>query len=199
MAGIESSELDMANAERTSLFYVSVVGRAGMVGIDVELMGPDGMIGIPEEIARQTAVRDLGATSADRLILWARPEIVAQNGPQNVPETDVEELLEFYNGRLRMYPAQRKLFIDGQLLRTPALGFNVLELLARNAGRVISKQILKDRVWQNPEISDEAVRIQIGRIRKHTLGDELAEGLVTIPSVGYMLNPGFIPATSGNM
>ncbi len=67
-----------------------------------------------------------------------------------------------------------------------SIEFNVLEVLLRNAGRVISKQELSERALGRPlERFDRSVDVHLSNIR-HKLGDD-GSRIHTVRGIGYQL------------
>jgi DNA-binding response OmpR family regulator len=70
--------------------------------------------------------------------------------------------------------------------------FDVLALLARNAGRLVSHRQLLEAIWGKAHLEDtHYLRIAIGHIREK-IGDDAASPrfIITEPSVGYRLVDG---------
>ncbi|MBK6974432.1 MAG: response regulator transcription factor [Sterolibacteriaceae bacterium] len=88
-------------------------------------------------------------------------------------------------GALEMWPEKRSANWNGQLVEFTSTEFNLLEVLARNAGRVVSKQELSEQGLGRPLARfDRSVDVHMSSIR-HKLG-ELADGRSTIQTVRGM-------------
>ena len=81
---------------------------------------------------------------------------------------------------------------DGTLLPLSSREFALLAALARSPGRPLSRAQLIDRAMgRNAEVTDRAIDVQIGRLRR-ALGDDTASPrfIRTIWGVGYALTDG---------
>ena len=92
-------------------------------------------------------------------------------------------------GPLTVWPAQRRAERSGKLLDLTSTEFNLVEVLARNAGRTVSKANLSQEVLGRPLARfDRNIDVHMANIR-HKLGD-LADGRPCIQTVfrkGYQL------------
>ncbi len=92
-------------------------------------------------------------------------------------------------GALEMWPQKRTTHWNGRPVELTSTEFNLLEVLARNAGRVVSKQELSEQgLGRALARFDRSVDVHMSSIR-HKLG-ELADGRSTIQTVrgmGYQL------------
>ncbi|HSW80643.1 MAG TPA: winged helix-turn-helix domain-containing protein [Candidatus Saccharimonadales bacterium] len=178
------------------IFYVEVPGKEGLAGADPDIIGPNGMVRLSDEAAREIAVRRLGAEATDELIVWARPRITVENGQQNVPEADEEEKFEFFGGRLQIYPERHAVYVDGTFRRTSRIRFNMIDLLARNAGQVITHAVFESRIWNGKRVTKNNLWFHINLIRSEILGEDLADALESVRETGFRLNPKFVPTTT---
>lgn len=82
--------------------------------------------------------------------------------------------------------AHRLLRRNGETLALNAKAFDLLEFLAENAGRVVSKDEILDAVWCGQFVEEANLKVQISALRK-TLGERKNEHrfLVTVPGKGY--------------
>lgn len=92
-------------------------------------------------------------------------------------------------GRLAMWPEQRRASWDGTALELTSTEFNLLEVLARNAGRPVSKNELSEQGLGRPMARfDRNIDVHLSSLR-HKLGT-LADGrscLQTVYRLGYQL------------
>ena len=92
-------------------------------------------------------------------------------------------------GKLAMYPEQRRVTWDGAPVELTSTEFNLLEVLARNAGRPVSKNELSEQGLGRPLARfDRNIDVHLSSLR-HKLGP-LADGrscLQTIYRQGYQL------------
>lgn len=90
-------------------------------------------------------------------------------------------------GKLFLDLAAREVKLAGSTLKLTPIEYNLLKLLARNVGRVITqKQILKD-VW-GPNATEQAqyLRVYVAHLRKK-LGDAAGVQIRNEPGIGYRL------------
>jgi DNA-binding response OmpR family regulator len=92
-------------------------------------------------------------------------------------------------GKLTMLPEQRRASWDGQPLELTSTEFNLLEVLARNAGRPVSKNELSEQGLGRPLARfDRNIDVHLSSLR-HKLGT-LSDGrscLQTVYRLGYQL------------
>lgn len=87
-------------------------------------------------------------------------------------------------GELRVDPASREVTLSGRRVELTAREFAVLEMLARNAGDVVSRTQLLDHVWDmNFEGSTNIVDQYVGALRRK-LGATLIQ---TVRGAGFRL------------
>lgn len=89
--------------------------------------------------------------------------------------------------RLRIDPGSRQVWKDEQLIDLTPIEFDLLHVLARHRGRVLSREQLIEQVWGNDYYGDERVAdVHIGRIRKKIEDDPANPTLVvTARGAGY--------------
>jgi two-component system response regulator ResD len=106
------------------------------------------------------------------------------------PQEDAEEPpLEV--GPLRIEPASRRVFRDGEEVQLTMREFDLLAFLAAHPGRVYSRDQLMESVWGEPFFEDTStVTVHIRRLRAK-LGDDPATPrfIETVWGVGYRLRP----------
>ena len=88
---------------------------------------------------------------------------------------------------LRVEPATRRVFLDGEEVALTQREFDLLAYLAEHPGRVFSRDQLMDAVWGEPFYTDTStVTVHVRRLRAK-LGDDTAEPrfIETVWGVGY--------------
>jgi two-component system OmpR family response regulator/two-component system response regulator CpxR len=92
-------------------------------------------------------------------------------------------------GQLSMWPGERRAQWDGRPLELTSTEFNLLELLARGAGRPVSKRELSEQALSRPLARfDRSIDVHLSAIR-HKLG-RFADGrsvIQTVRGLGYLL------------
>jgi DNA-binding winged helix-turn-helix (wHTH) protein len=88
--------------------------------------------------------------------------------------------------RFLVDPDDRQLSRDGLPLDLSPRYLDALTLLARNAGRLVSKEQFLDEVWRGTPVTDEALTQCIKTLRRQ-LGDDAARPrfIETVPKHGY--------------
>ena len=76
----------------------------------------------------------------------------------------------FVFGPFEFDPAQRVLMRAGKPLRIGSRAREILLVLLENAGTIVKKRALIERVWSNTIVSEGAMRVHIAQLRK-LLGD----------------------------
>ncbi|HBY93193.1 MAG: response regulator transcription factor [Ardenticatenaceae bacterium] len=89
--------------------------------------------------------------------------------------------------RLRIDPGARQVWKDEQPVELTPIEFELLEALARHAGRVLSREQLIEQVWGYNYYGDErVVDVHLGRLRKKVEDDSANPTLlVTVRGAGY--------------
>ena len=90
-------------------------------------------------------------------------------------------------GDVRLDPERHEVTVRGQPLNLPLKEFELLELLLDNAGRVLTRDTLIDRVWGHDYVGDtKTLDVHVKRLRSK-IEDDPAEParIVTIRGLGY--------------
>ncbi|MBW7455028.1 response regulator transcription factor [Paenibacillus sepulcri] len=88
-----------------------------------------------------------------------------------------------FGGRLRLDPDAYKVYVDGQLIDTTTKEFDILSVLLSNAGRIMTRDMLLDKIWGYDYFGDSRiVDAHIKNIRKK-LG--VISVIRTVKGVGY--------------
>lgn len=118
--------------------------------------------------------------------LVARIRAVLRRGPE------VEELEEIDDqtleaGRVRMDVERHTVLVDGQPVAMPLKEFDLLEYLMRNAGRVLTRGQLIDRIWGADYVGDtKTLDVHVKRLRtKIEQEPSRPKQLVTVRGLGY--------------
>ena len=95
----------------------------------------------------------------------------------------------FESGRLRIDSDRREVRVGGELVRLTPTEYAVLDILARYAGKIVTRERLLKEVW-GPAGEDEegSLRVYINALRKKLEVDPAAPELIlTEAGVGYRL------------
>ncbi len=119
--------------------------------------------------------------------LLARVRAVLRRGAE--PEPFVEATLE--GGPVRMDVDRHVVTVDGRPVAMPLKEFELLELLLRNVGRVLTRVQLIDRIWGADYVGDtKTLDVHVKRLRSKIEPDPAEpKHLVTIRGLGYKFQP----------
>ncbi|MHB8318047.1 MAG: response regulator [Acidimicrobiales bacterium] len=129
--------------------------------------------------------------------LVARMRAVLRRSPGtsrgSVPaDNDAPEILStFEAGEVTVDLDRRRVFVRGDEVHLRRKEFDLLKLLVENAGRVLTRDVLIDRVWGADYIGDtKTLDVHIKRLRSRVELDPAKPGLITtIRGVGYRFDP----------
>lgn len=98
-----------------------------------------------------------------------------------------EEKLEI--GPLRLYPMERKVFVDGKEVALTPTEFSLLHVMARQEGRVVTHGQLLREVWGASYVEDtQYLRVYMRQLRQKLERNPTSpQLLLTTPGVGYRL------------
>lgn len=90
-------------------------------------------------------------------------------------------------GDLALDPDEHRVTLDGEELALPLKEFELLHLLLANAGRVLTREILIDRVWGSDYVGDtKTLDVHVKRLRAKVEPDPANPvRIVTIRGLGY--------------
>ncbi|MCH7483597.1 MAG: response regulator transcription factor [Chloroflexi bacterium] len=99
-----------------------------------------------------------------------------------------EEILEV--GELTINPASREVSRVGRVVNLTNREYELLEYLARNAGKVVKKQTLFERVWgYDFDLDSDVIKVYIRYLRRKLNEDGESDMIHSVRGVGYMLKP----------
>ena len=92
-------------------------------------------------------------------------------------------------GPVRMDVERHVVTVDGRAVQLPLKEFELLEMLLRNAGRVLTRGQLIDRVWGADYVGDtKTLDVHVKRLRAKIEPDPATpQHLVTVRGLGYKL------------
>ena len=90
-------------------------------------------------------------------------------------------------GDVRVDVARHEVFVRGELVSMPLKEFELLELLLTNAGRVLTRDVLIDRIWGPNYFGDtKTLDVHVKRLRSKVEDDPAhPTRIVTVRGVGY--------------
>jgi two-component system response regulator RegX3 len=100
-----------------------------------------------------------------------------------------EEGVALEAGPVRMDVDRHLVTVDAQPVQLPLKEFDLLELLLRNVGRVLTRAQLIDRVWGSDYVGDtKTLDVHVKRLRAKIEPDPAApKHLLTVRGLGYKL------------
>ncbi len=116
--------------------------------------------------------------------LLARIRAVLRRG---VAELEDDDQLLVSIGNVRMNLERHEVSVNGQSISLPLKEFELLEFLMRNAGRVLTRGQLMDRVWGSDYVGDgKTLDVHVKRLRSKIETDPAnPQLLTTVRGLGY--------------
>ncbi|BAU33243.1 response regulator transcription factor [Microcella alkaliphila] len=168
LPGIPGTEVCRELRQRSSVPIIMLTAKDSEVDIVVGLE-----LGADDYVTKPYSTRELLARI--RAVLRRR-----------VDEDDLDDsVLEA--GSVRMDVDRHQVMVDGREVAMPLKEFELLELLLRNAGRVLTRGQLIDRVWGADYFGDtKTLDVHVKRIRSKIEPDPSnPRMLVTVRGLGY--------------
>jgi two-component system, OmpR family, response regulator RegX3 len=168
LPGLPGTEVCKELRTRSSVPIIMLTAKDSEVDIVVGLE-----LGADDYVTKPYSSRELLARI--RAVLRRRIEL----------EGDDEGVVEV--GSVRMDVERHSVAVEGREVNMPLKEFELLELLLRNAGRVLTRGQLIDRVWGSDYFGDtKTLDVHIKRIRsKIEQNPSEPERLVTVRGLGY--------------
>jgi predicted ATPase/DNA-binding winged helix-turn-helix (wHTH) protein len=88
-------------------------------------------------------------------------------------------------GQLHVFLDNREIRLNGEALRIGSRAFDILELLIRANGAVVSKEEILRRVWPNSVVEENNLQVHVATLRKALARDR--DLIRTVPGRGYRL------------
>ncbi|MBI2706413.1 MAG: response regulator transcription factor [Actinobacteria bacterium] len=139
-------------------------------------------VGADDYVTKPYRLRELVARM--RAVLRRRTPDDAE--PQLPESIDVVEV-----GEVKVDHERHEVFVRGEEVRLPLKEFELLALLLENAGRVLPRETLIDRVWGSDYVGDtKTLDVHIKRLRTKVEDDPAKpRRIVTIRGLGYKFEP----------
>jgi two-component system response regulator RegX3 len=166
------SGLDVCRQIRASSEVPIIIVSAKGEEVDMVLMLE---IGADDYVTKPYRLRELVARI--RAVLRRR------EAHDNVLESDDEITL----GPIRMEIDARRCYVNGEEIKLRKKEFALLRLLLENPGRVLTREVLIDRVWGSDYVGDtKTLDVHIKRLRSLIEDDpKNPEHITTVRGVGY--------------
>jgi len=179
-------------AERTPDIIVLDLSLPGMSGLEAcrrlreWFHGPILILSVRSNDDDKIAALDLGADdyltkpfSTGELLARVRALLRRTSGVD-------ASVAEVTSGDLHIDFAKREVTVGGQAVRLTRIEFDILALLARNAGRVVTSRQLMESVWSPEYVGDtQTLRVHISHLRRKIETGDVPRHILTEPGVGF--------------
>ncbi len=176
-SGLEICRELRARGHRTPVIFVSARSEELDVVVGIEVGADDY---VPKPYRMRELVARLGAL------------LRRKRGPEMPPWPAVEQSDEdvLRVGEVVLDPGRHEVVVRGQTVELPLREFQLLRELLANAGRVVTRDALLERVWGIEYDGDpRIVATLVGRLRARVEEDpDEPRHIVTIRGVGYRYN-----------
>ena len=171
LPGLSGTEVCRQLRARSAVPIIMLTAKDGEIDKVVGLE-----LGADDYVTKPYSARELVARI--RAVLRRRGE--AETGP-------AEAVLAA--GPVRMDVERHVVAVDGQPVALPLKEFELLQVLLRNAGRVLTRMQLIDRVWGSDYVGDtKTLDVHVKRLRAKIEPDPAnPTHLVTVRGLGYKL------------
>jgi two-component system response regulator RegX3 len=137
-------------------------------------------VGADDYITKPYRLRELVARM--RAVLRRRSGGDSEAASSTPAASDVIEI-----GDVRLDHERHEVTIRGESVKLPLKEFELLALLLENAGRVLTRDVLIDRVWGSDYVGDtKTLDVHVKRLRSKVESDPAdPQSIVTIRGLGY--------------
>jgi two-component system KDP operon response regulator KdpE len=116
------------------------------------------------------------------------PELMARIRAATRHATPQDEDSVFRTGNVEIDYSARTVKVSGQPVKLTSTEYDILRVLARHAGKVVTHRFLLKEVWGPYSVEHtQYLRVYLGKIRKKLRADDDPELIVTESGVGYRL------------
>jgi two-component system, OmpR family, response regulator RegX3 len=142
-------------------------------------------VGADDYVTKPYRLRELVARM--RAVLRRSPAAVGASSERSIAKID-DSVWEA--GDLRVDVDQRRAYVRNEEVQLRRKEFELLRLLVENANRVLTRDVLIDRVWGTDYIGDtKTLDVHIKRLRSRIESDPSSPTLITtVRGVGYRLD-----------
>jgi two-component system response regulator RegX3 len=172
LPGLSGTEVCRSLRQRSTVPIIMVTARDGEIDKVVGLE-----IGADDYVTKPYSPRELVARI--RAVLRRRTE------PEELTPATLEA------GPVRMDVDRHTVTVNGEGIALPLKEFELLEMLLRNAGRVLTRGQLIDRIWGADYVGDtKTLDVHVKRLRaKIEPSPSNPQYLVTVRGLGYKFEP----------
>jgi two-component system response regulator RegX3 len=157
---------------RSRVPIIMVTARAGEIDAVVGLE-----VGADDYVSKPFGLREL----------IARVRAALRRVPNDVDVEPIDRAEQLEIGDVRVDTARHEVWVRGEIAALPLKEFALLELLLANAGRVLTRDVLIDRIWGPNYFGDtKTLDVHIKRLRAKIESDPAhPTRIVTVRGVGY--------------
>ncbi len=143
-------------------------------------------VGADDYIAKPFRIRELVARIR-AVLRRGGPSAPTESAPTNGVSVHDDEHEAVTVGDVRLDPVSHEVVIRGATVPFPLKEFELLELLLENAGRVLTREVLIDRIWGHDYVGDtKTLDVHIKRLRAKVETDpSMPNRILTIRGLGY--------------
>ncbi|TQN41243.1 two-component system response regulator RegX3 [Blastococcus colisei] len=172
LPGLPGTEVCRALRSRSNVPIIMLTAKDGEIDKVVGLE-----LGADDYVTKPYSARELVARI--RAVLRRRGEAAEAPSADGVLEA----------GPVRMDVERHVVAVDGEQVSLPLKEFDLLEYLLRNAGRVLTRGQLIDRVWGSDYVGDtKTLDVHVKRLRAKVEPDPAnPKYLLTVRGLGYKL------------
>jgi two-component system response regulator RegX3 len=172
LPGLPGTEVCRALRSRSNVPIIMLTAKDGEIDKVVGLE-----LGADDYVTKPYSARELVARI--RAVLRRRGEVVEPSSADGVLEA----------GPVRMDVERHVVAVDSEQISLPLKEFDLLEYLMRNAGRVLTRGQLIDRVWGSDYVGDtKTLDVHVKRLRAKIEPDPAnPKYLLTVRGLGYKL------------
>ena len=174
LPGLPGTEVCRALRSRSNVPIIMLTAK------DTEIDKVVGLeLGADDYVTKPYSARELVARI--RAVLRRRGDAAEAPSPDGVLEA----------GPVRMDVERHVVAVDGEQVPLPLKEFDLLEYLLRNAGRVLTRGQLIDRVWGSDYVGDtKTLDVHVKRLRAKLEPDPAnPKYLLTVRGLGYKFDP----------
>ena len=118
-------------------------------------------------------------------VLLAKVKVVLKRFANTV-EADVQEKTDYDDGYLRMDAVNKTVFVNGVEKKITSIEWKLLEYLIENKNRLVTKNEIFDKVWNDKFTTDGTLNVHIRKIREAIEKDaQDPKYIITVWKEGY--------------
>jgi len=155
----EDEQLTPDSGPEDVAFFLAAIGTKNLVELKPVdyVTAPDGSIGLSLGWLGRLAKEE-----EQNSILWIQPNL------NNEPD---EALVSLAGGAVQIDFDSQEVIVDGDTKPITTKQFEILQLLAKNKGKVVTREKLMDEIWGEWYGSRYVLTVHISGIRRNILGD----------------------------